>query len=93
MLAIARALVGNPRVLVLDEATEGLAPLIRGEIWKTVRLVREAGIATLVVDKNVAEVARVVDRVSVLVKGEIVFDGTPQDLLQDADLVSRTLGV
>jgi branched-chain amino acid transport system ATP-binding protein len=93
MLAIARALVGNPRVLVLDEATEGLAPLIRDEIWKTVRLVREAGIATLVVDKNVAEVARVADRVSVLVKGEIVFDGTPQDLLQDADLVSRTLGV
>ena len=56
MLAIARALLTNPRVLILDEATEGLAPLIREEIWKTVRLVRESGIATLLVDKSVAEV-------------------------------------
>ena len=57
MLAIARALLTNPRVLILDEATEGLAPLIRDEIWKTVRLVRESGIATLLVDKSVSDVA------------------------------------
>jgi branched-chain amino acid transport system ATP-binding protein len=93
MLAIGRALVGNPRVLILDEATEGLAPLIRDEIWRTVRLVRETGIATLVVDKNVAEVGRVADRVTVLVKGEVAFDGVPEALLADKALVERTLGV
>ena len=70
MLAIARALLTNPRVLILDEATEGLAPLIRDEIWKTVRLVRESGIATLLVDKSVAEVTALADRVMILVKGQ-----------------------
>ena len=80
MLAIARALLTNPRVLILDEATEGLAPLIRDEIWKTVRLVRESGIATLLVDKSVSEVTALADRVMILVKGQTVFEGTPQDL-------------
>ena len=93
MLAIARALVTNPRVLVLDEATEGLAPLIRDEIWKTVRLVRESGIATLLVDKSVAEVSAVVDRVMVLVKGQTVFEGTPHDLQSQPDIMHRHLGV
>jgi branched-chain amino acid transport system ATP-binding protein len=93
MLAIARALVTNPRVLILDEATEGLAPLIRDEIWKTVRLVRESGISTIVVDKTVAEVTAVADSVAVLLKGEIVFEGTPKALLADAALMQRTLGI
>ena len=93
MLAIGRALLTNPRVLILDEATEGLAPLIRDEIWKTIRLVRDAGIATLVVDKTVSEVTAVADRVVVLVKGETVFDGKPQALLADEALMHRTLGV
>ena len=93
MLAIARALVTNPRVLILDEATEGLAPLIRDEIWKTVRLVREAGMTTLVVDKTVSEVTAVADRVAVLLQGEIVFEGTPKALLGDAALMQRTLGI
>jgi branched-chain amino acid transport system ATP-binding protein len=93
MLAIARALLTNPRVLVLDEATEGLAPLIRDEIWKTVRLVRESGIATLLVDKSVAEVSAVVDRVMVLVKGQTVFEGTAQDLQSRPDIMHRHLGV
>jgi branched-chain amino acid transport system ATP-binding protein len=79
--------------LILDEATEGLAPLIRDEIWKTIRLVRDAGIATLVVDKTVSEVTAVADRVVVLVKGELVFGGTPQALLADQELMQRTLGV
>lgn len=93
MLAIARALLGNPRLLILDEATEGLAPLVRDESWRTIERVRAAGVATLIVDKNVAEVARVTDRVVVLVKGEIAFDGRPGDLLADRALVARTLGV
>ena len=93
MLAIGRALLTNPRILILDEATEGLAPLIRDEIWRTIRLVRAAGIATLVVDKTVAEVTAVADRVVVLVKGETVFDGAPAGLLADAALMQRSLGV
>jgi branched-chain amino acid transport system ATP-binding protein len=93
MLAIGRALLTNPRVLILDEATEGLAPLIRDEIWRTIRLVRDAGIATLVVDKTVSEVTAVADRVVVVVKGEMQFDGTPKALLADQELMQRTLGV
>ena len=93
MLAIARALLTNPRVLILDEATEGLAPLIRQEIWSTVRLVRESGIATLLVDKSVSDVAAVVDRVVILVKGHVVFEGAPAALNADPATMHRHLGV
>jgi branched-chain amino acid transport system ATP-binding protein len=93
MLAIARALLTNPRVLILDEATEGLAPLIRDEIWRTVRLVRESGIATLLVDKNVAEVTAAADRVMILVKGESVFEGTSGELKGQPEIMHRHLGV
>ena len=93
MLAIGRALLTNPRVLILDEATEGLAPLVRDSIWTTVRLVREAGIATLLVDKTVSEVTAVADRVVVLVKGQIVFEGTPAALQADPAMMQRHLGV
>ncbi len=93
MLAVARALLTNPRVLILDEATEGLAPLIRDEIWKTIRLVRETGIATLVVDKTVSEVTAVADRVAILVKGQIVFEGTPAALKSNPDIMQQHLGV
>ncbi len=93
MLAISRALVTNPRVLILDEATEGLAPLVRDEIWKTIRLVRDTGIATLIVDKAIAEVGSVADRVVVLVKGEVAFEGSPASLTGDPELVRQHLGV
>ena len=93
MLAIGRALLTNPRVLILDEATEGLAPLIREEIWKTIRLVRNTGIATLIVDKTVAEVAAIADRIVILVKGQIVFEGTADALRADPELMHRHLGV
>ena len=93
MLAIARALLTNPRLLILDEATEGLAPLIREEIWRTIRLVRTAGVATLIVDKSVSEMAAAADRVVVLVKGQIAFAGSPAELQASPDLMHRHLGV
>jgi branched-chain amino acid transport system ATP-binding protein len=93
MLAIARALLTNPHLIILDEATEGLAPLIREEIWATIRILRESGLAALIVDKSVSELARVADRVVVLVKGEIVHEGPPASLLADPDLMHRYLGV
>lgn len=93
MLAIARALLGNPRLIILDEATEGLAPLIRDEIWRIIRLVRDAGIATLIVDKTVNEVAAVVDRVVILVKGQVAVEGPARDVLADTALMHRYLGV
>jgi branched-chain amino acid transport system ATP-binding protein len=93
MLAIARALLTNPRLLILDEATEGLAPLVREEIWRTIRLVREAGVGTMIVDKSVADVAAVADRVVVLVKGQITFEGTPAELQANPELMHRHLGV
>jgi branched-chain amino acid transport system ATP-binding protein len=93
MLAIARALLTNPRLLILDEATEGLAPLVREEIWRTIRIVRQAGVATLIVDKSVAEVAAVANRVVVLVKGQIAFAGSPAELQANPDLMHKHLGV
>jgi branched-chain amino acid transport system ATP-binding protein len=93
MLAIGRALLTNPRLLILDEATEGLAPIIRDEIWKTVALIRSTGMATLVVDKTVAAVTAIADRIIILVKGEVVFEGTPAALKADPDLMHRHLGV
>ncbi len=93
MLAIGRALMTNPRLLILDEATEGLAPLIRDEIWHTIRLVRDSGIAVLVVDKTVSAVLSLANRVTVLVKGSVVYSGAPQALREDVELMHRHLGV
>jgi branched-chain amino acid transport system ATP-binding protein len=93
MLAIGRALLTNPRLLILDEATEGLAPIIREEIWKTIGVIRSTGIATLIVDKTVAAVTSIADRVVILVKGEVVFEDTPAVLLANPDLMHRHLGV
>jgi branched-chain amino acid transport system ATP-binding protein len=93
MLAIGRALMTNPRLLILDEATEGLAPLMRDEIWRTIRQVRDSGIAVLVVDKTVSAVLSLADRVTVLVKGSVVYSGAPQALREDTELMHRHLGV
>jgi branched-chain amino acid transport system ATP-binding protein len=83
----------NPRLLILDEATEGLAPLIRDEIWRVIAAIRETGIATIVVDKTVASILSLVDRSVVLVKGAVVFDGPPAALRADEELMQRCLGV
>ena len=93
MLAIGRALMTNPRVLILDEATEGLAPLMRDEIWRVIGLVRDAGVAAIVVDRTVDAVLSVANRVVVLVKGAVVHDGPPKTLRDNPDLMARYLGV
>ena len=93
MVAIGRALMTSPRLLVLDEATEGLAPLVRDEIWRTIALIRADGIATLVVDRTVASVLSLVDRATVLVKGQVAYDGDPAALAGDREMLGRFLGV
>ena len=75
MLAIGRALMTNPSLLILDEATEGLAPLIREEIWRVIGEIKKLGIATIIVDKNVKRLVDIADRHHILVKGRIVFEG------------------
>ena len=93
MVAIGRALMTSPRLLILDEATEGLAPLVRDEIWRVIAVIREDGIATLVVDRTVTAVLSLVDRATVLVKGEIAYDGDPAALAADSAMLERFLGV
>ena len=93
MLTIGRALMTNPSVLLLDEATEGLAPLIREEIWRVLGEITATGIACLVVDKNVKRLVEICDRHLLLVKGELVFDGNGEDLMADQDFLHRHLGV
>ena len=93
MLTLGRALMTNPRLLLLDEATEGLAPLIARDIWRTIRTVREAGMAMVIVDKNFAMLSELADRCVVLVKGRKVFDAAPGVLAAEPGLRERYLGV
>jgi branched-chain amino acid transport system ATP-binding protein len=93
MLTIGRALMTNPDLLILDEATEGLAPLIAREIWSILRLVRASGIAAIIVDKNFSAVSRIAERSVVLVKGRVAFAGTAADLARDPALLQQHLGV
>jgi branched-chain amino acid transport system ATP-binding protein len=91
MLAIGRALMTNPRLVVLDEATEGLAPVIRQDIWSAIRKLKAAGQSILVVDKTLAELLPGADRCFVLEKGKTVFEGAPAALTPE--LQDRYLGV
>ena len=91
MLAIGRALLTNPKLLILDEATEGLAPIVRQEIWAAIRQLREAGQSILLVDKTLSELLPVCDHCFILEKGESVWHGTPQEL--NDNISSRYLGV
>jgi branched-chain amino acid transport system ATP-binding protein len=93
MLTIGRALMTNPDVLILDEATEGLAPLIARDIWRICRLVRETGISSVIVDKNWKHVSQITDRNVILVKGEVVFEGTSDALQAQPELLRQYLGV
>jgi branched-chain amino acid transport system ATP-binding protein len=93
MLAIGRALLTNPRLLVLDEATEGLAPLVVAEIWRTVAAIRSTGIATLIVDRNARAVLAHTDRAVVLEKGLVVLEGESSALVADGAALARYLGV
>lgn len=93
MLSIGRALMTNPDLLILDEATEGLAPLIRKEIWAVIRRIRDSGIAAIIVDKDLRALAEISDRMMILAKGHVVFDGPPGDLMADPDTQHRHLGV
>ena len=93
MLAIGRALMTNPKLLILDEATEGLAPLIRNEIWNCVSNLKSAGQSILLVDKNIDALTRIADRHYIIEKGKVVWDGTSSKLQGDQDLQHRFLGV
>jgi branched-chain amino acid transport system ATP-binding protein len=93
MLAIGRALMTNPRLLILDEATEGLAPLIRQEIYRSIAQLKAEGLAILVIDKDVNALTRVADRHYVLEKGRVVWNGSSAELAADRNLQHRYLGV
>jgi branched-chain amino acid transport system ATP-binding protein len=93
MLTIGRALMTNPRLLILDEATEGLAPLIAQEIWSIVRAIKDDGIASVIVDKNYRAVTAIADRAVILVKGAVAFEGPSEEVRAQPELRERFLGV
>ncbi len=93
MLAIGRALMTNPRLLILDEATEGLAPLIRVEIYRSIERLKSDGLAILVIDKDVKALTQVADRHYVLEKGRVVWSGSSAELAADKNVQQRYLGV
>ncbi|MBI5262924.1 MAG: ABC transporter ATP-binding protein [Bradyrhizobium sp.] len=93
MLAIGRALMTNPKLLILDEATEGLAPLIRQEIWECLSMLKGQGQSILVIDKNVDHLTRICDRHFIIERGRTVWSGTSEQLMAEPDLQHRYLGI
>jgi branched-chain amino acid transport system ATP-binding protein len=93
MLSIGRALMSNPDLLILDEATEGLAPLVAQEIWRIIGVIRASRIAAIIVDKNFRALSAVTDRNVILVKGRVVFEGTTEELRAQPELLHRYLGI
>ncbi len=91
MLAIGRALMTNPRLLILDEATEGLAPTVRAEIWEAIARLKQSGLAILAVDKSLRELTAIADTCTILERGRTVWTGPPHDL--STDIAQRYLGV
>lgn len=93
MLAVVRALMTNPKLLILDEATEGLAPLVRKEIWRGLRIIKESGQSILVIDKNLSALMKLADRHYIMEKGNVVWAGTTIEIAEDEGLKARYLGV
>ncbi len=93
MLAIGRALMTNPKLLILDEATEGLAPLVRQKIWDALNLIRQTGTSILVVDKNLKDLLRLADKNYIIERGKVVWSGTSDELRADREALHRYLGV
>jgi branched-chain amino acid transport system ATP-binding protein len=93
MLAIGRALMTNPRLIILDEATEGLAPLIRDEIWRCLQSLRACGQSILVIDKNVQALTRIADRHTIIERGRVVWTGNSHELASAIDIQHRYLGI
>jgi len=93
MVSIGRALMTNPDLIIMDEATEGLAPLIRKEIWSVIETIRESGIAALLVDKNVKDLMTLCDRAMVMVKGRIVLEGPTAELARDEAALMKHLSL
>ena len=93
MLAIGRALMLNPRLLILDEATEGLAPLIRQEIWRRLEQLKQSGLSILLIDKNIGEFAHIADRHFIVEKGQVVWQGDSEELTADGEIKARYLGI
>jgi len=93
MLAISRALMTNPDLLILDEATEGLAPLVRDDIWRVLEQLKAAGQSILVIDKNVEALTKIADKHYIIEKGVVVWTGSSKELKKDKELQHRYLGV
>ena len=93
MLAIGRALMTNPTLLILDEATEGLAPLVRQEIWRCLKQLKHEGLSILVIDKNVSDIARIADQHFIVEKGQTVWSGSSVELESDWSISTRYLGL
>jgi branched-chain amino acid transport system ATP-binding protein len=93
MLAVGRALMTNPKLLILDEATEGLAPLMRAEIWRCLAGLKAAGLSILLIDKNVAALTRIADRHYIIEKGQVVWTGTSPQLAAASDIQQRYLSI
>lgn len=93
MLAIGRALMLNPHLLILDEATEGLAPMIRQEIWRRLEQLKHSGLTILLIDKNIDEFLHIADRHYIVEKGQVVWQGSSDELTADTELKTRYLGI
>ena len=93
MLAIGRALMLNPRLLILDEATEGLAPLIRQEIWRRLEQLKQSGLTILLIDKNIDEFTHIADRHFIVEKGQVVWQGDSDELTANGEIKARYLGI
>ena len=93
MLAIGRALMTNPKLMILDEATEGLAPLIRKKIWESLDRIRADGLAILIIDKNLNDLMKLADRHHIVHRGQVVWSGTSQELQRSSDIRTQYLGL